>query len=133
MKNLLRRYKIHQITPVLSKQELEIIDFIKNKINNLTEFKYSDYPDSLFYMNSEGECILEQDDKNERLYVRYYGFWEVLETKYKLDYIDIQFIIQGMVEIAFKRKVYTPLFVITLNKLWVEIAFKRKVYTPSIA
>jgi hypothetical protein len=108
MSNLLRRYKIHQITPVLNKKELEIINFIKGKINNLTEYKDKNYPDSIFFMNSEGKYILELDDKNEYLGVRYEGFWEVLGTKYKLNYTDIQFIIQGMMEIAFKRKLYTP-------------------------
>jgi hypothetical protein len=110
MNNLIRKYKIHQITPVLNKRELEIINFIKGKISNLTEFKDNNHPKSLFFMNSEGKWILEQDDTYERLYVRYEDFWEVLKTKYKLDYTDIQLLIQSMVEIAFKRNVYTLLY-----------------------
>jgi hypothetical protein len=105
--NLIRKYKIHQLTPVLSKRELEIIEFIKGKISNLTECEDTDYPNSIMYMNSEGKYILEQDNRNKRLYVRYEDFWKVLETKYNLKHDDIQSIIQSMVEIAFKRKVYT--------------------------
>ena len=130
MNNLIRKYKIHQLTPVLLKQELEIINFIKDKINNLTEFKDIEYPDSIFYMNSEGEYILEQDDKNERLWVRYKEFWEVLETKYLLEYADIQSLIYYIVEEAFKRKVYTPGNSIGTYFTGVEQTFKRKVYTP---
>jgi hypothetical protein len=108
MSNLIRKYKIHQITPVLNNDELEIIEFIKGKVSNLTEYKDRKYPDSLFFMNSEGKWILEQNGKNESLWVRYEGFWEVLEIKYQLNYSDIQLIIHGMVELTFKRKVYTP-------------------------
>ena len=106
MSNLVRRYKIHQLTPVLTEQELEIIDFIKDKISNLTEFKDSKYPDSIFYMNSEGEWILDQDDKNKRLCVRYEDFWQVLQIKYNLENSDIQYLIQYMIEQAVKQKVY---------------------------
>jgi hypothetical protein len=109
MTNLIRRYKIHQITPVLNKKELKIIDFINGKINNLTEFKSDERPDSLFFMDNTGKYILEEDHKNKRLWIRYDDFCEVLGKKYKLEYHDIQILIQYIVELSFKRKVYTTL------------------------
>ena len=59
-------------------------------------------------MNSEGKCILQQDSKNDRLWVGYYDIWLVLEMKYLLKYSEIQIVIKGMVELAFKMKVGTP-------------------------
>ena len=59
-------------------------------------------------MNSKGEFIFEQDEKNDTLWVRYYGFWSVLEDEYSLNIDDIQVIIKGMVETAYKMRVGTP-------------------------
>jgi hypothetical protein len=108
MSNLIRRYKIHQLTPVFSEKELEIIDFVKDKISNLTELKNPNYPNFLFYSDNNGKHILQNDDENKKLWVRYGDFWEVLENKYNLNYTDIQLLIQDVVELTFKRKVYTP-------------------------
>jgi hypothetical protein len=123
--NLIRKYKIHQITPVWNEQELEIINFVKGKISTLVEFKDNNHPKSLFYMNSEGEYILEFDDINKILYVRHDGFWEVLETKYHLNYITINLIIRCMVELTFKRKGYSPRRGMLTRSKDVELTFKQ--------
>ena len=59
-------------------------------------------------MNSEGICIMQQDSKNDRLWVRYYDIWEVLETIYLLKRDEIQCIMKGMVELTYKMSVGTP-------------------------
>jgi hypothetical protein len=130
MMNIIRKYKIHQLVPCLNDKELEIINFVKDKINNLTEYKDDKYPNSLFFMNSGGKYIFELDDENERLFVRYKDFWEVLETNYNLKHDDIQSIIQGMAEIEFRRKVYTSGYVFLSYTKTVEIAFKQCIIPP---
>ena len=107
MKNLIRRYKISRaINEPLEGKDKEIIDFIKSKIDGLTIFQMNDY--KINFMNSEGNCIMQQDSKNDYLWVRHEGFWSVLETKYLLIYEDIQIVMKGMVELAFKLRVSTP-------------------------
>ncbi len=107
MKNLYRKYKIGQLLDEpLHNEEKEIIDFISDKIKDLTIFIDNG---NYYYMNSIGEFIFEQDEKNDRLWVRYYGFWSVLEDKYSLNYDDIQVIIKDMVETTYKMSVGTPL------------------------
>jgi hypothetical protein len=108
MKNLYRKYKISQLLDEpLHNEEKEIIDFISDKIKDLTLF--IDNGNYYYYMNSIGEFIFEQDEKNDRLLIRYDGFWSVLEDKYLLKYADIQVIIKSMVETTYKMSVGTPL------------------------
>jgi hypothetical protein len=107
MKKLYRRYKISQLLDEpLSNKEKEIVDFILDKIKDLTLFIDEDGRHN--YMNSKGEFIFEQDEKNDTLWVRYQDFWSVLEDRYSLNRDDIQVIIKGMVETTYKMKVGTP-------------------------
>ena len=107
MNNLIRKYKISKILDIpLEGIDKEIIDFIKSKIDGLIIFQ-ENY--EINFMNSGGECILQQDEKNDRLWVLYEGFWSILETKYLLKQYEIQIIIKGMVELAFKMRVSTPI------------------------
>ena len=104
MKNFYRRYKISQITnDSITLEEKEIVEFILDKIKDLTLF--IDEYGCHYYMNNKGEFIFQQDDKNDTLWVRYQDFWSVLEKKYSLNRDDIQIIIKGMVETAYKMRV----------------------------
>jgi len=95
--NLVRKYKIHRLSPCLNEKELEIISFIENKLKGLKLVKKDEYPQYTFYMDSDSITILQQDDKNDRLWIRHKDFWGVLQEKYFLEYIDIQDIIRYMV------------------------------------
>ena len=68
---LIRKYKIHQITPILTDKELEIINFINSKINNLSELKSNNHPDSIFFMDKYNRWVLEENNKDKIIYVRY--------------------------------------------------------------
>jgi len=107
--NLTRKYKIHRLSPCLNKKEIEIISFIENKLKGLKLVKKDEYPQYRFYVNSDDETILQQSITSDRLLIGYKGFWEVLETTYLLEYIDIQDIIRYMVLIHLKFRTSTPL------------------------
>ncbi len=123
--NLLRKLKINKITSVeFTEKEKEIIGFIKSILDDLIPFKYNNYANSMFYMNSEGKWILEQDDKSNRLWIRYDDFWGVLDKTFSIEYDDIKNLLKYMVEQAFKQKVSTPQWMnAELNKK-AEEAFK---------
>ncbi len=129
--NLIRKYKISKIlNQPLESIEKEIIDFIHSWLSNLIPFKMDEYPDSIFYMKEDGRYVLEQNNKKDRLWVRYNDFWSVLESKYLMKYKDIQDILKFMIEEAFKQKVATPSIYRLFIPFEVEEAFKQKVATP---
>jgi len=126
MKNLYRRYKISQITNNgITSEEKEIIDFILDKIKDLTLF--IDEYDYHNYMNSKGECLFQQDDRFDRLWVRYEDFWSVLEKKYSLDYGDIQSIIKSMIETIYKMRVGYPSHVLLIFLEQIEPVYKIRI------
>ena len=107
--NLVRKYKIHQLSPCLNEKEIEIITFIESKIKGLKLVKKDDYPKSTFYVDSDGVSILQQDDEIDILFVKYKDFWEVLRRKHLLNYPDTQDIMRYMVLIHLKFRLSTPI------------------------
>ncbi len=130
--NLIRKYKISKLTGNLPEgKDGEIISFMKSILEDLTIFKHKDFPNSIFYMNSEGKWVFEQNYEFDVFCVNYIFVWKVLEKKYSMKYTDIQEFIKYMVEEAFKQKVSTPLNIATLPLIQLEEAFKQKVSTPT--
>ena len=128
MKNLHKRYKISQITNEgITDTEMEIVEFILDKIKDLTIF--IDDKNRHNYMNSKGDFIFRQDDKYDRLMIRYQDFWEVLGDKYLLEYGDIQVIIKDMIENIYKMMVGKPQLGYEVDNVWVEASYKIKIGT----
>lgn len=123
--NLLRKIKFSKLIKVsFSETELEILNFINSKISNLISFQIETKPDIIFYMNSEGLYILEQDNKNDRLGVRYLEFWKVLHDKYKIQYNEVQKILKFMLKEDFKHKIGTPYIALSSTAILVEEFYK---------
>ena len=127
--NIIRKLKISDIVPVeFSELEQGIIDIFNDNLSDLVVFIDESKPDEINYMKSDGTFIMQQDNKNHILRVRYKGFWEVLESKFSMKYSDIQILIQYMIERAFKIKVSIPQQIYRLILHRVERAFKNKKY-----
>ena len=107
--NLIRKLKISEIVPVkFSELEQGIIDLFNDKLSDLVVFVDESRPDEINYMKPDGTFIMQQDNKHDKLWIRYDGFWNVLESKFDMEYTEIQNLIQAMVERTFKLKVSTP-------------------------
>ena len=85
-----------------------------------------------FIYHKDGQWIFYQDSKNERFWVNYYKYWSIFESKFSLNYEEIQAITRVLVEEALKREVSTPKFEIHASGLGVEEALKREVSTPRV-
>ncbi len=127
--NLIRSIKISKLGVAIPEKELEIIDFVKSMLSDLIPFHDNSFPKSIFYFKGD-KWLLEQDNKNDSLWVRYDIFWDVLEDKYSISYSDVQTLLKYMIEQAFKEKVSTPKSIYTTNNPKIEQAFKEKVSTP---
>ena len=100
--NLIRKSKISKITNVeLTETENEILNFVSSKLNGLTSFKYINN-DNVFYLDSEGTWMLEQDNKG--LHIRWNGFWNKLEEDFSIDRNAIKIIINHFIEKILKIK-----------------------------
>ena len=128
--NLIRKLKISEIVPVdFTEEELEIIKLFDDNLKDLTIFIQDGYPLRINYMKN-GSWIMQQDIENVILLVRYQGFWEVLDYKFGMRYIDIQILMKSMIERTFNQKVVTPSAIGLNTAAMIEIAFNQKVSTP---
>ena len=120
MNNLYRRYKISQLLDEpLSNKEKEIIEFILDKIKDLTIFIDDD--GCCNYMNSKGEFIFRHYHYNEEaIWVRYQGFWSVLEDRYSLvDKNVIRIILKDIIYSFYKINVLkTNIFKEVIEQLY---------------
>ena len=82
-----------------------------------------------FIYHKDGQWIFYQD-KNEKFWVNYYKYWSLFESKFSLNYEEIQAITRVLVEEALKREVSTPRVNSRNSYCWVEEALKREVSTP---
>ena len=95
-----------------------------------------------FIYHKDGQWIFYQDSKNEKFWTHYFNYWELFESKFHLNYVEIQSITKYLVvqstlcgykvEEALKREVGTPSGVMRISSLQVEEALKREVSPPVI-
>ena len=131
----------------------ELIEWFNNIFNNCYYVKHEDYPNSLFmyydlnYVRKLklnkiggnislppktiiGECVFEQDWKNQYLWCKYSVIWKYLEDNYSNKYIDVQQFIKDRLEEYDKMKVLTPSALLARSTLRLEEYDKMKVLTP---
>ena len=66
------------------------------------------YPNSVFWLDKDGNYMFEHDEKNEYFWCSYTHVWSVFESKFGMKYDEIQAFTKGMVEEHFKCKEITP-------------------------
>ena len=126
--NLVRKLKISQIISIeFTEIEISIIKFLNEKLSNLTIFVDESNPSKINYMKSDGSCIMQHNTKSDIFWVRYEGFWNVLESLYSPYYSEIQNLLKCVLEKDFKLKVSAPIIDVSGFKTDVELAFKRKI------
>ena len=126
--NIIRKYKLYRLGIIVDNDCLNIIKFIEDNILNLEKFLDPDYPSFIFYMK-DGKCYLEYDTKNQYLYIRYEGIWDVFYKQFKLGDTEIQQIMKDIVEDHYKLKVKTTRLLSFLFRQKVEDHYKLKVKT----
>ena len=91
-----------------------------------------EYPNS--YLFTQGDrYVMEQDQKNDHLWVRWDGLWSIFSNDFCLEYEDIQAIIKFMVEQHLRSKVGTPKPLLKEVPEQVEQHLRSKVETPRIS
>jgi hypothetical protein len=87
-----------------------VIKWLNKYYGNLTPKKHKDHPNSVFYVNSNNEIMMEYDKENNRVYIYYDHIWSKIESLFHLNYGEIKSIIKTWVEEAYKLGGVTPFY-----------------------
>jgi len=95
----------------VNKHQLErvVIKWLNKHFGNLTPKTTEKYPNSVFYVNSNKDIMMEYDQENEDVFITYNHIWSKIELLFHLNYDDIQSIMKVWLEEAYKLGGVTPL------------------------
>ena len=89
-----------------SKLEEIIIKFLNKMYGDLKEYRTEKHPDSVFFVKNK-KVFMEQDLKNDMLWVGYETIWMDLENMFDLKISYIKYIITKWVEETYKLNGYS--------------------------
>ena len=107
-----------------------VLLYLNKYFGNLTQKTSTEYPNSVFYVNSDNEVIMEYDKKSKVVWIRYDRIWSKIESLFYLKYDDIQSIMEHWLDEAYKLKGVTPLELRGPGDLQLDEAYKLKGVTP---
>jgi hypothetical protein len=112
----------------VNKHQLErvVVKWLNKKYSNLTPKTIEKYPNSVFYVNSDNEVIMEYDKKNENVYIHYDHIWSKIESLFHLNYGETQSIMKVWLEEAYKLGGVTTSFTDEFQRFWLEETYKLK-------
>ena len=121
MKQQLRKLKLYELGiaewPYATSYE-EMKEVVERNLEGCVIKTSDEYPGSYFFTQGK-KVIMEQNQKNDVLWVRYDGFWSIFSNDFSLERTDIQAIIKFLVEQHLKSKIGTPASTFThFSKRW---------------
>jgi len=94
----------------VNKHQLErvVVKWLNNHFGNLTPKKHKDHPNSVFYINSGNEVMMEYDKENWEVFIHNDHIWSKIESLFHLNYNDTQSIMKVWLEESYKLEGVTP-------------------------
>jgi hypothetical protein len=95
---------------IITENKLEnvVIKYLNKMYGDLEEYRTDERPNSIFFVRGE-KVYMEQDLKNDYLYVDYETIWSDLKNTFLLEYNDIKSVISKWVEETYNLRGVTPL------------------------
>jgi len=109
-----------------------ILHFLDSTLKGLKQFKDDDYEDYIFFGKHKDDIFLQQDLKNDYFYVDYGKVWSVLESKYSLNYTDVQLLTKWYIETTYNLKGITTGVQALLPSMYIETTYNLKGITTFI-
>ena len=75
-----------------------VLLYLNMNFGNLTPKTSPNYPNSVFYVDSDNEIMMEYNKKNKYVWVHYYQIWLKIRSLFSLEFDDTQSIIQHWLE-----------------------------------
>jgi hypothetical protein len=99
-----------------------VLLYLNMNFGDLTQKKHKDHPNSVFYVNSGNEVMMEYDKENWDVYIHYEHIWSKVGSLFHLEYDDIKSIMKVWLEEDYKLVGVTPLGELSAaNKGWKRI------------
>jgi hypothetical protein len=100
----------------VNKHQLDrvVIKWLNKHYGNLTLKKHIDHPNSVFYLTSDNQVMMEYYEKKDSVYIHYDHIWSKIESLFHLNYGETQSIMKVWLEEAYKLGGVTP--AISFNK-----------------
>ena len=112
-----------------SEKNSRIEDFFLEKTKNILRKTSKEAPGDIFFVDG-AEIIMCQDLKNECLWTPYEGFWSVFQSKYRMNYEQIQCFMRYMMGGHLKLEALTPPLILTRGKHQMGGHLKLEALTP---
>ena len=132
MKQQLRKLKLYELGiaewPYATSYE-EMKEVVERNLEGCVIKTSDEYPGSYFFTQGK-KVIMEQNQKNDVLWVSFEGYWSIFSKDFSLQYTDTQAIIKFLVEQHLISKVGTPRQEERPRWRWVEQHLISKVGTP---
>ena len=119
----------------VNKHQLErvVIKWLNKHFVNLTPKTSSEFPNLVFYVNSDNEAMMEYDKKTERVYINYDHIWSKIESLFHINRDDVQSIMKVWLEETYKLGVVIPFCCLVQRQFQLEEAYKLEGITPTIS
>jgi hypothetical protein len=85
-----------------------VIKWLNKNFGNLIPKKHKDYPDSVFYVNSSNNILMEYGQESDRIFIHDNQIWSKIESLFHLEYDDTKSIMKVWLEETYKLEGVTP-------------------------
>ena len=85
-----------------------VLLYLNKSFGNLTQKTSPKYPNSVFYVNSDNEILMEYTKKNEYVLLHYDQIWSRIKSLFPLNSSEIKSIMKHWLEETYKLKGVTP-------------------------
>jgi hypothetical protein len=95
---------------IINKPQLvrAVLLYLNKNFGSLMQKTSSKYPDSVFYVDSDNDVLMEYDKKTKIVWIHYDQIWSKIQSLFYLEYNDIQLIMKLWLEEAYNLKGVTP-------------------------
>ena len=85
-----------------------VLFYLNTNFGNLIQKTTSEIPNSVFYVNSDNEVLMEYDKEFDKVYLEYTKIWEKIEFLFPLSYRETQSIMMVWLDKTYNLRGVTP-------------------------
>jgi len=117
----------------MNKHQLErvVVKWLNTHYGNLTTKTTEKYPNSVFYVNSDNEIMMEYHNENDYVYMHYDHLWSKIKSLFHLNSDDTKSIMKVWLEEAYKLGAVKPKFQYNDSVSWLNGTYELRVITPT--